>query len=148
MNQGQGLVAEAAVDREVADVGRDDFRLGEAFGEDDEGGVTGVHLGVMSEKGRGAVAVVGPNRDEVEPFLLHHADEHEYRGPFETQKMTSLTENDFGGEYRFVERRNHSNAPRVPLVGLTQKADDRPGIYEIINRRSLHAWKDRTERPS
>ena len=146
MNQGQGLVAEAAVDREVADVGRDDFRLGEAFGEDDEGGVTGVHLGVMSEKGRGAVAVVGPNRDEVEPFLLHHADEHEYRGPFETQKMTSLTENDFGGEYRFVERRNHSNAPRVPLVTGGKRPDQGACVYEVSNCRSLHASRGRAVR--
>ena len=46
MNQEQGLVAEAAVDGEVADVGGDDFGFGEAFGKDDEGGVAGVHLGV------------------------------------------------------------------------------------------------------
>ena len=39
MDQREGLVAKAAVDGEIADVGGDDFGAGQALGEDDEGGV-------------------------------------------------------------------------------------------------------------
>jgi len=57
MNQREGLVAKAAVDGEIADVGGDDCGAGPALGEDEEGGAAGVHEGVFFKQGGDATSL-------------------------------------------------------------------------------------------
>src|SRR4051812_28675506 len=55
-------------------------------------------------------------------------------------------ENDFGGEDGLIQRGNHASAPLVPLVARREAADQRAGINEIPDRRSLHASRGRAAR--
>ena len=117
-----------AVNGEVADVGRDDFRFRVKFGKHHQRGVTGVHLWVLAEQGGRAGTVVRPNGKEVESSLRNHADQHQQSGPFLLQQVAGFTKNHFGSKHRFVERSDDACAPRVPLIANGQCADQRSGI--------------------
>src|SRR5688572_6046217 len=59
------------------------------------------------------------------------------------QVMRSFGKNGLRRVNRRAERGECNTAPVVPLVGRPEGADERSRIGEIINSRSLHAWKDR-----
>ena len=146
MGERQGLVAEAAIDGEVADVGGDNFCFGVKFGQHHERDVAGVHLRIVAEKGRGASAVIGPDGQKIEAFFSDQPDEDEHRLAFSAQEMAGFSENHFGREHRFVERSDDACAPCVPLIANGKCADQRSGIDQISNYRSLHASRGRAVR--
>jgi len=141
MNQREGLVAKAAVDGEIADVGGDDCGAGPALGEDEEGGAAGVHEGVFFKQGGDATSL-RPRGNGNETPVRNGRDDALKRKPVGFHQVAGFGQGHLGGADGLVDHRHHADCPSMPLVLRVDRRDERPRIHQISNFRSLHASRD------
>ncbi len=138
MDKRDGLVAIAAIDPEVTDVGRDDFGPRKSFGESEHAAVGHIHRRpIFRDGGANQIGFTREHRLNHHPTLPRQC-EHEIDGPLGVgEQVARLGQNDLAGDRRFAEGIQDLPRPHVMLIRRVGEGDQRTSIEDVA--RTSHA---------
>lgn len=150
VNEQEGLAAIAAIDAEVADIGRDDFCPRKSLGEPEHAAVGHVHRWpVFRDGGANRVGFIGKHWFDQHPTLSRQC-EHEINGALGVgEEVARLGQHDLAGGGRFAEGIQHLPRPDVMLIRRVGERNQRTSIEDVArtsHARNLRAGKGRLVR--